>query len=110
MRREHAFKELRAFAGTMMKREDAFKQSLADSDITNALTLVDQITSMAEDLELPEEAEEFAASVKEKALSIAKTIEERQCLSDKQLSTLENMHNGLRRWLRGYDEQDGDCL
>lgn len=87
-----------------MKREEAFKQSLSENDITAALTLVDQITSMAEDLELPEEAEDFAASVKEKALSIAKTIEERQCLSDKQLTTLENMRNGLRKWLREDDE------
>jgi hypothetical protein len=49
--------------------------------------------------DLPDEAFEFASSVEEKARSMQESITQRQSVSPKMLSALENMHHGVDKWL-----------
>jgi len=49
--------------------------------------------------ELPERAEEFADSVREKLESIKEWIEANEAVTGNQLSAIENMHDGVSRWL-----------
>lgn len=50
--------------------------------------------------ELPERAEEFAASVTEKITSMQTFAEINQHVTDKQREAAENMAAGVKRWLR----------
>ena len=67
------------------------------NDIEEAIALA---KSILEDIEeLPEVAEDFAASVGEKAASIIEWIEEHDHVTDGQIMALENMRDGIDRWL-----------
>lgn len=70
----------------------------ADEDIKTAEELIEQITSLAE--ELPENAEDFAMSVLDTASDISKYIDENGRVTKKQITALENMLDGLQRWIR----------
>jgi hypothetical protein len=50
--------------------------------------------------ELPERGEDFGSSVGEKAESIEEWIDEKDAVTAKQLTALENMLAGLERWQR----------
>lgn len=50
--------------------------------------------------ELPERAEDFAASVVEKTESIAEWIDTESRVTEKMASALENMRAGVDRWKR----------
>jgi hypothetical protein len=63
-----------------------------------AVELCKELT--AELADLPERAENFAASVEEKVLSIQEWIEENKHVTTKQLEALQNMQSGVSRWLR----------
>ena len=65
-------------------------------DVREALDIVDEIETMAE--QLPEEGEDFGMSVTEKAADIAANIETHNRVTDGQLSALQNMLDGLQRW------------
>jgi hypothetical protein len=67
------------------------------SDVQCALSLADQIESMAD--EVPERGQEFADSVRGRAAEIAETIEERGSVTENQMAALENMAAGLQRWI-----------
>lgn len=49
--------------------------------------------------DLPERAESFGISVEEKAESIADWIEKNDRVTEKQLSALKNMVDGIDRWI-----------
>lgn len=68
-----------------------------DDDVETATDLIEQIESIVEDL--PEEAEDFGMSVAETASDISKYIDERGTVTKKQLTALENMLDGLQRWI-----------
>lgn len=61
------------------------------------LQLCNEILELLPDL--PERAEEFADSVEEKVLGIKKWAEI-DCVTEKQVRSLENMKGGVERWLR----------
>jgi hypothetical protein len=63
-----------------------------------ALALCDEIESLAGDV--PEAGETFAGSVCERTADIRATIERTGRVSPGQLSALENMRDGLSRWIR----------
>jgi len=65
-------------------------------DIETARELIEKIETLADDL--PEEAEDFGPSVIETAGDIANYIDEHDQVTKKQLTALENMLDGLRRW------------
>jgi methyl-accepting chemotaxis protein len=67
-------------------------------DVKDALDLCLTIQEMAE--EVPERGQDFANSVSSKAADIASTIEERDCVTEAQMSALENMYSGLERWVQ----------
>jgi len=69
-----------------------------DEDVETAEDLIEQITSLAE--ELPEDAEDFAMSVLDAASDISKYIDENSRVTKKQITALENMLDGLQRWIR----------
>jgi hypothetical protein len=69
-----------------------------DEDVETAEDLIEQITSLAE--ELPEDAEDFAMSVLDTAGDISKYIDENGRVTKKQITALENMLDGLQRWIR----------
>lgn len=48
---------------------------------------------------LPDEGEEFGQSVLEKAESIMEWAEKENFITPKQLEALENMDNGIQKWL-----------
>lgn len=49
--------------------------------------------------ELPERAEEFADSVRDKTENIQQWMEENDHATDAQITALENMESGVDRWL-----------
>lgn len=67
------------------------------TDVETALQLCEAIEEMAG--EVPERGADFAESVRAKAADIAATIEERDAVTEAQMSALENMHAGLCRWI-----------
>jgi len=69
-----------------------------DEDVKTAEDLIEQITSLAE--ELPEDAEDFGMSVLDTASDISKYIDENGRVTKKQITALENMLDGLQRWIR----------
>jgi hypothetical protein len=70
----------------------------ANEQVNEALELCDEIDSLAEDV--PSAGEEFASSVCERANDIRATIMGRNFVTDGQMSALENMRDGLSRWIR----------
>ena len=69
-------------------------------DIEDAEELSEDITNMAEASALPSAASDFASSVCTKACSIGETIDRTGEVSDRQLTALQNMRDGLARWFR----------
>lgn len=69
-----------------------------------AYELCDEIESLAEDV--PERAEVFAESVCETAASIRETIEQRESVTEKQINALENIRDGLRKWVDNRRDDD----
>lgn len=66
-------------------------------DTQEALELAQSILDDADDV--PEEGEDFAASVAIKAEGIMGTIEKTARVTDGQASALRNMRSGLDKWL-----------
>jgi hypothetical protein len=62
-----------------------------------AVAIADEALELIDDL--PDAAYDFGESVKEKIESIRSTIIERDRVTDKQFSALENMKAGIERWL-----------
>ncbi len=79
------------------KPANATSAAVNSERVQEALDLVDSIVSGCDDI--PEEGADFASSVAERASSIGETIEQRQHVTDKQFSALENMLSGVERWL-----------
>ena len=65
-------------------------------DVDQALSIADEINSLID--QVPEAGLDFAVSVEERTADIAKTIEERGRVTEKQTAALGNMLDGLRRW------------
>jgi len=63
-----------------------------------ALELCESILNDLE--ELPEEAEDFAASVGEKVSGMQEWIEEKDFVTDKMAEALKNMRHAVDRWRR----------
>lgn len=57
----------------------------------------ERIIDIAEN-EMPDRGADFAESVAEKTRKILETIEAGDCVTRHQLTALENMEGGLRRW------------
>jgi hypothetical protein len=70
---------------------------MANLKVNDVVTLCEAIYEMID--ELPERAEEFGDSVKNKTLDIQKTIEDRNAATPAQVQALENMKAGLERWI-----------
>lgn len=76
-------------------------EPLSDNDIKagkieDAKVLADLILSKVNDL--PEAAEEFAASIEEKTSGILEWIEENDHVTDAQIDALDSMAAGVERW------------
>lgn len=69
-------------------------------DAQDALNMVEEICDLADDIELPDAAIDYAESVAEKARSIGESVEERGSCTEGQLEALDNMLVGLKRWFR----------
>lgn len=69
---------------------------MASLDKERALMLSRKIISSSRDL--PEEAEDFAVNVREKAESINQFIQKNDYVTPKQIQALENMMEGVDRW------------
>lgn len=68
-----------------------------DADWVAALDTCERIQEKCD--EMPDRGWDFAESVREKTRDIAENIEKFQRVTDGQLAALENMSNGLDRWL-----------
>lgn len=68
-----------------------------DSDVKEAIEIANYIIDLSPDV--PSAGTDFAESVREKAEDIRATILERECVTDGQIDALENMKDGLDRWL-----------
>lgn len=69
-----------------------------DDACSEALELCDEIESLAD--QVPERGEDFARSVLDRMSDIRATIEERNTATSGQIQALENMRDGLSRWIR----------
>jgi len=70
---------------------------MSDMTVDEAMELVDEIVALADDV--PDRGADFAESVREKSLSIGETIERTDRVTEAQAEALENMRNGLLRWM-----------
>lgn len=70
----------------------------ADESASEAFGLCDEIESLAGDV--PDRGQEYAESVVEKSESIRASVEASGRASVGQISALENMRDGLLRWIR----------
>lgn len=61
------------------------------------MAIIDDIQMMADDV--PERGADFAESVCDKTSDIGDTIEETGVVTEGQMKALENMREGLQRWL-----------
>jgi len=66
-------------------------------DIDDAMLLVELILELADNI--PEAGEDFAMGVCDTTQNIAKTIEEKGFVTEKQMEALENMQTGLLKWV-----------
>jgi hypothetical protein len=72
-----------------------------DSDVKEALELCGEIDDLADTIrEHNPKGEEFAASVQDKASSMAEWIEANNRVTEKMMDTLRNMKAGLEKWNR----------
>jgi hypothetical protein len=78
------------------KRNAETERELSES-AARALQLCDDLESLIEDL--PERAEDFAASLNEKMHSICQWVEANEHATESQITALENMIAGAERWL-----------
>lgn len=69
-----------------------------------AYEVCDEIESLADDV--PERAEDFAESVCETSAGIRETIEQRDSVTEKQITALENIRDGLRKWVDNRRDDD----
>lgn len=67
-------------------------------DWENALGKGNELLELIE--HLPEEAESFARGVTESVKGIMRTIEEREHVTDRQSTALDNMRSGVERWIK----------
>lgn len=67
-------------------------------DVTTAMELAEEINELI--CELPEAGEDFGMSVAERASEIARTVEERMEATSSQIEALENMLEGVKKWIR----------
>jgi hypothetical protein len=65
-----------------------------------AIDLLDELDGLLDDIEGIDAAADFYESVKEKADSMRRWIEDREYATVGQVTALENMIVGCRRWLR----------
>lgn len=72
------------------------KKTLEDWEA--ALELGDAILDVLDDL--PEAAEDFCEGVEKRTRSIMKWVEDKEAVTDKQMTALENMLHGAHKWLR----------
>lgn len=74
----------------------------AYEEVSEALTLVQKIEDTIDGLpdRVQDRGADFFESVREKAGSIAETIEERGEVTEAQQAALENMLEGVRKWVR----------
>jgi hypothetical protein len=63
----------------------------------DVLAEVDETLAMLD--ELPDQAEEFAASVEDKLEGIKAWIEEKEHATDRQVEAVQNMAAGARKWM-----------
>ena len=82
---------------TAQPAQQGSRRAVNANDVDKALAMVEEIQSLADDV--PAEGEEFAVSVLEKVADIASTIEEHNRVTDRQMTVLENMRDGLQRWV-----------
>lgn len=90
-----------ATPGVNIKPKSTVKVSAtpqADDSAEQAFELCDEIESLADDV--PSRGQDFADSVLEKAADIRASVEQLGRASDGQISALENMRDGLSRWIR----------
>lgn len=72
-----------------------------------AVQAIDQCDLIIEKCEhVPFDGEDFAKSIKEKAASIRKWIQENGKVTKNQQAALDNMESGVDRWLENQDEED----
>lgn len=83
--------------GTFTETEPYRVETVPDAD-DEVNTLVDEIDILAG--AVPDAGEEFAESCCERARGIAETVEESGRVTEKQLTALRNMRDGLKRWVR----------
>ena len=72
------------------------EQPAAAEDVADALSLAEQIESLAS--ELPEAGSEFGESVTEKAADIAANIRHNNRVTVGQMNALSNILEGVERW------------
>lgn len=65
-----------------------------------AIDLLDELDGLLDEIEDIDAAADFHESVKEKADSMRRWIEDREYATVGQVTALENMIVGCRRWLR----------
>ena len=98
---ELALRELEQLKSSQPKPKYAGDAQLT-GDAASAVALADEIDEVAGELiddgDASEDCHEFAASVREKANSIAGTIRKTKRCSEKQLTAITNMHGGLMRF------------
>lgn len=80
-----------------MNKKPTFDFDDTEQDIETANELIEEITTLADDL--PEEAEDFGLSVLDTVRDISSYMEENEHVTKKQITALENMLDGLRRWI-----------
>lgn len=79
------------------KTKPAEPQQMDTAAVRAALEITDEIMSMAD--EVPSAGQGFANSVCHKAESIGNTIEKTGVVTDAQMTALQNMREGLLKWL-----------
>ena len=84
----------------MKHDKDGFLEKSESEEVRSAKAICKHIKRMVEDPDLPEAAEEFAASILEKSLSIHEWIETKGMATRPQIASLENMEAGLEKWFR----------
>jgi len=67
-------------------------------DHEEAIEYADEILSDLDNL--PERAEEFAESVREKVEGMKDWMEEHQAVTEKMVAALQNIRGGVDKWLR----------
>ena len=69
-----------------------------DDSVQQAEEIIEEINELVE--QVPSRASDFAESVQERAHDIGESVREAGRATPNQLNALENMADGLRRWIR----------